>query len=90
MPTVLGLELTLASIVARCFRAQLGLFSPNLIDQSSCRMGLVLACVVRILHDDWSIRLGENRPDEARKYLVAMLRWHEVIGHYVCAVQLEF
>ena len=23
------------------------------------------ACVVRIQHDDWSIRLGENRPDRS-------------------------
>ena len=28
-------------------------------------MGLVLACVVRTLHDDWSFRLGENRSDES-------------------------
>ena len=78
-------------IAATCFRAQLGLFSPNLIDQSSCRMGQVLACVVRILHDDWSIRLGENKPDEARKHLVAMLSnsnlkvtiedWHTVSSY---------
>ena len=37
-------------------------------------MGLVLACVVRILHDDWSIRLGENRTDGVRQHLAAMLR----------------
>ena len=36
-------------------------------------MGLVLACVIRILQDDWSIRLGENRPEGARKHLAAML-----------------
>ena len=36
-------------------------------------MGLVLACVVRILHDDWLIRLGENRHDSVLKHLVAML-----------------
>ena len=48
-------------------------FSPNLIDQSSCRMGLVLACMVRIVLDDWSIRLGENRPDRVLKQLAAML-----------------
>ena len=48
-------------------------FSPNLIDQSSCKMGLVLVCVVRILHDDWSIRLGENRPARALKHLAAIL-----------------
>ena len=64
---------TTNSIAAECFRAQLGPFSPNLIDQSSCRMDLVLACVIRILHDDGSIRLRENRPDGARKHLAAML-----------------
>ena len=48
---------------AICSRALLGLFSPNLIDQSACEMGLVLACVFRILHDDWSTRLGESRRD---------------------------
>ena len=36
-------------------------------------MGLVLACLVRILHDDWSIRLGENRPDGVLKHLAAIL-----------------
>ena len=36
-------------------------------------MGLVLTFVVRMLHDDWSISLGENRPDRALKHLVAML-----------------
>ena len=49
------------------------LFSLYLIDQSSCKMGLVITCVVRILHDDWSIRLGENRPDGALKHLAVML-----------------
>ena len=29
--------------------------------------------MVRILHDGWSIRLGENRPDQLLKHLVAML-----------------
>ena len=36
-------------------------------------MGLILACVVRILHDDWSSRLGENIPDRVLKDLAAML-----------------
>ena len=36
-------------------------------------MGLVLACAVRILHDDWPIRLGENGPDRVFKHLAAML-----------------
>ena len=41
-----------------------GLFSPDLIDQS-CKIGLTFpTCVVRMLHDDWSIRLGEKRPDQ--------------------------
>ena len=30
-----------------------------------------------ILHDDWLIRLGENRPDKALKHLAAML-WYTV------------
>ena len=37
-------------------------------------MGLILARVVRILHDDWSIRLGENRPDRVLKHLAAILQ----------------
>ena len=67
------LSVHLGSIAAKYLRALSGLFSPNLIDRSSCRMGLVLACVVRILHDDWSIRLGENRLDMVLKHLGAML-----------------
>ena len=43
-------------------------------------MGLVLTCVVRILHDDWSISLGENRPDRALKNLAAMLTHIAMIG----------
>ena len=35
--------------------------------------GLVLAYVVRVLHDDWLIRLGENIPDRALKHLAAMI-----------------
>ena len=66
-------ELSLMSIAAKCLRILSGLFSPNLIDQSSCKMDLVLACVVRMLHDDWSIRLGENIPYRVLKRLVAML-----------------
>ena len=52
------------SIVTNSLKTLSGLFSPNLIDQSSCKMSLVLACVVRTLHDDWSIRLGEYRLDK--------------------------
>ena len=29
--------------------------------------------MVRILHDDWSIRLGENTPDQTLKHLAGML-----------------
>ena len=29
--------------------------------------------MLSILHDDWSIRLGENRSDQILKQLVAML-----------------
>ena len=48
------------SIAAKCLIALSGLFSPNLIDQSS-RMILTTHAKARpILHDDWSIRLGEN------------------------------
>ena len=61
------------SIATKCLRALSDLFSPNLIDQSSCRMGLALACVMRILHEDWSIRLGENRFNMALKHLAAMM-----------------
>ena len=38
-----------------------GLFSPNLIDQSSCMSLTPHAKTRPILYDDWSIRLGENR-----------------------------
>ena len=38
-------------------RALSGLISPNLIDQSSFKIGLFFACVVRILHDDRSIKV---------------------------------
>ena len=59
-------------ISAKGLRSLSGLFSSNLTDQSSRRMGLVLACVVGILHDDWSLRLEENRPGRVLKHLVAM------------------
>ena len=59
-------------IATKCWKVLSGLFSPNLIDQLPCKMGLVLACVVRILHDDWSIRMGENRLDRVLKHLVSM------------------
>ena len=42
-----------ASIAAKCFRAQLGLFSPNLIDLSACRILASHTKARPILHDDW-------------------------------------
>ena len=53
------LWIPLVSITAKCLRSLSDPFSPNLTDQSSCKMDLVLACVVRLLRDDWSIWLGE-------------------------------
>ena len=63
----------LYSIATKCLRTLSGLFSLNLIDQSSCKMDLVLASVVRIRYYDWSIRLGENRPDRVLKHMATML-----------------
>ena len=47
--------------------------SPNIIDQSSCGILTTYAKTRPILHDDWSIRLGENRPDKTLKHLATML-----------------
>ena len=44
-------------------------------------MDLVLACVVRIMHNDWLIKLGENRPDRVLKHLEAMLGKYETITY---------
>ena len=60
-------------MAAKCLRALSGLFSPNLIDQSSCRILTTHAKTRPILHDDWSIWLGENRLGRVFKHLVAML-----------------
>ena len=66
-------------MVVKCLKTLSGLFSPNLIYQSSCRVLTTNAknpfCAKTrpIMHDDWSIRLGENRPDRALKHLTAML-----------------
>ena len=49
------------SIAAICLIALSGLFPPNLIDQSSCMILTTHAKTRPILHDDWSVRLGENR-----------------------------
>ena len=54
-------EIRRDSIAAKCLRALSGLFSPKLIDQSSCMILTIHAKTRPILHDDWSIRLGENR-----------------------------
>ena len=48
-------------IAAKCLRALSGLFSPNLIDQSLCRILTTHVTTRPNLHDDWSVRLGENR-----------------------------
>ena len=61
------------SIPAKCLRILPGLFSPNLTDQSSCRILTTHAKTRHILHDDLSVRLGENRPDSGLKHLAAML-----------------
>ena len=49
------------SIAAKCLRAPPSLFSPNLIEQSSYRILTTHTKTRPILHDDRSIRLGENR-----------------------------
>ena len=64
----------LRNIATNCLRTMLSIFSPNLINQSSCRILTIHTKTWRILHDDWSIRLGENRPDRALKHLAAVLR----------------
>ena len=57
-----------ASIAAKCLKTLSGLFSRNLIDQSSCRILTIHAKTRPILHDDSSIRLGENRPKTFGSY----------------------
>ena len=52
----------------------ISLFSPNLIDQSSSRILTTYVKYRPILHDDWLIKLGENRPDRVLKHLAAMLK----------------
>ena len=49
------------SIATKCFRPLLGLFFPNLLNQSSCRILTLHAKTRPILHHDWSIKLGDNR-----------------------------
>ena len=45
-----------------------------MMNESSSKMDLLLARVVRILNDDWSIKLGENGSDRALKHLATMFR----------------
>ena len=68
------------SMVVKCLRALSGLFSPNLSDQLSCRILTTGAKTRLILHDDWSIRLGENRPDRVLKHLAATLVHMHLVG----------
>ena len=56
-----------------------GLFSSNLIDQLSYRILTTQAKTRTIFHDDWSIRLGENRPDRTLTHLAAML---DMVHHH--------
>ena len=49
------------SIAAKCFESSFRSISPNLIDQSSYRILTTHTRTRPILHDDRSIRLGENR-----------------------------
>ena len=60
-------------IAAKCLRILSGLFSANLIDQSSSRILTTHARTMLIVHGDWLIRWGENRPDMTLKHLTAML-----------------
>ena len=69
----MGVSQSVYSIAAKCLRTLSGLFSPNLIDQSSCKILTTHAKTRPILHDDWSIRLGENRFPRALKHFVGML-----------------
>ena len=61
------------SIDAKCLKTLSGLFFPNLINQLSCRILTKHDNTRPILHDDWSIKLGENRPDGILKHLAVML-----------------
>ena len=70
-------DIKLASIAAKCMRTMSSLFSPSPIDQSSCRILTTHAKARPMLHDDWSIRLGENRPNSALIHLAAMLNLQE-------------
>ena len=53
-------------------------------------MSIFFAYVVRILHDNWSIKSGENGPDRVLKHLVAMFCTTNFIltGTYLHSVAL--
>ena len=67
-------EPTCYGIAVKCLRTLAGLFSPNLIDQSSCRILISHARTRPIFHNGWSIRLGENRPDRAQCHRLCQRR----------------
>ena len=64
---------SLENMGTKCLKTLSDLFSRNLINQSSCRILTTYARTRPILHDNWSIRLGENRPDRALQYLAVVL-----------------
>ena len=61
------------AVAYKCLRSMSSLFSPNLIDQSSGRILTTRAKARPILHDDWSIRLGEKRTDRDLTHMASML-----------------
>ena len=73
MAFMLQKKLVVESIATRYLRTLLGLFSPSVIGQSSCRILTTHDKTRPTSNDDWSIRLRENRPDRALKHLAAML-----------------
>ena len=60
-------------MAVKYLRTLSSVFSLKLVSQSSCRVLTTHAKTRPILHDDWSIRLGENRPVSIQKHVVAML-----------------
>ena len=67
------LKLNTEKLVVKCLRTLSGLSAPKLVNQSSCRILTTHAKTRPVLHDGWSIRSGENRPDSVRKHMVAKL-----------------
>ena len=66
------------SIVTKCLRTLSGLFSPNLIDQSSYRILTTHAKTRPIMHDEYSIRMGENRLNGALNLDLMNNRTYEI------------